>query len=222
MRNVGDKLIITHLLAFIAGVVVAYFALPTLQIRSFDSAVIAADIDPSELGRLQPIEARIAERRQALKGRLNAVELRTPLIIPVQGVRKHQLVDTYTQSRGTDRVHNAIDIMAPEGTPVLAAADGRIVKLWTSDAGGITVYQFNPGRTLSFYYAHLSRYAPQLTEGMTVRKGEVIGYVGYSGNANAEAPHLHFAVNKLPPDANWSDGDPVNPYPLLTGSEATP
>ena len=139
------------------------------------------------------------------------------LAMPVRGVAATQLADTFTQARGVDRVHDAIDIMAPEGTPVLAAADGKVVKLFDSKAGGITLYQFDPSERLVYYYAHLQGYAQGITEGMTIKHGEVIGYVGSTGNASPDRPHLHFAVGVLTPEKRWWDYTAINPYPLLTG-----
>lgn len=138
------------------------------------------------------------------------------LIIPVRGIQAAQLSNTFDDARGEDRVHEALDIMAPRGTPVLAAADGRIEKLFTSDAGGLTIYQFDPSETFTYYYAHLERYAPGLEEGQVVRRGDVIGEVGSTGNASPDAPHLHFAIFRLGPEKRWHQGEPINPYPLLT------
>lgn len=137
------------------------------------------------------------------------------LLVPVQGVRPDQLSDTFDDARGTDRMHEALDIMAPRGTPVLAVADGPVAKLFDSKAGGLTIYQFDPTSTYAYYYAHLDRYAPGLAEGQALRRGQVIGYVGSTGNADPAAPHLHFAVFRLGPEKNWWRGTPVNPYPLM-------
>lgn len=137
------------------------------------------------------------------------------LIIPVEGITTAQLSDTFTDARGTDRVHDAIDIMAPTGTPVRAVADGRIVKLFDSEAGGLTIYQFDADETVAFYYAHLDRYADGVAEGQAVRQGDLVGYVGYTGNASPEGPHLHFAIMVLGPEKNWWQGRAVNPYPYL-------
>jgi len=141
------------------------------------------------------------------------------LTLPVQGVAASQLSDTYTDSRASGaRSHDAIDIMAPTGTPVLAVEDGRIAKLFFSQGGGgITLYQFDPSERYAYYYAHLDRYADGLTEGHMLHRGQVIGYVGYSGNASATAPHLHFAIFKLGPKKEWWNGDALNPYPVLRG-----
>jgi murein DD-endopeptidase MepM/ murein hydrolase activator NlpD len=139
------------------------------------------------------------------------------LMIPVAGVEASQLSDTFTDARGNGRVHDAIDIMAPTGTPVIAADDGRVVKLFNSVPGGLTVYQFDPREKFTYYYAHLDRYAPGLVEGKILKRGELLGYVGYSGNASPAAPHLHFAISELGPEKRWWQGTAINPYPYLTG-----
>ncbi|NNU43324.1 M23 family metallopeptidase [Ramlibacter sp. B156] len=140
------------------------------------------------------------------------------LEIPVAGIARTALSDNYEQSRGSRR-HEAIDIMAPMGTPVVAVDDGRIAKLFTSKAGGLTIYQFDPKAQLAYYYAHLQRYADNLREGQDVRRGDLIGYVGVSGNSAANAPHLHFAVFKLGTPPKWWQGEAVNPYPALAVAE---
>lgn len=136
--------------------------------------------------------------------------------MPVKGVSSAALVDTYTQSRaGGARVHDAIDIMAPAGTPVLAALAGRVEKLFVSRDGGNTVYvRARDGATMA-YYAHLAAYAPGLAEGQVVKPGQVLGAVGATGNADPAAPHLHFALMRTTPQARWDEGEPFNPYPLL-------
>jgi len=136
------------------------------------------------------------------------------LIVPVVGVPRSKLRDTFDERRGATR-HEAIDIAAPRGTPVLAVGDGRIAKLFESVPGGHTVYQFDPDEKFAYYYAHLDGYAAGLKEGMPVKRGEVIGYVGTSGNAPPEAPHLHFAIFRLGPERHWWKGTPVNPYAFL-------
>jgi peptidoglycan LD-endopeptidase LytH len=143
----------------------------------------------------------------------------TGLAIPVAGIKPDQLVDTYTQARaGGQRTHDAIDIMAPEGTPVIAAAPGRIEKLFFSNGGGgVTAYVRSPDRRWSYYYAHLLSYAPGLAEGQQVRRGQVIGRVGHTGNANPAGPHLHFAILRMNPGERWWQGTAINPYPLLAG-----
>ena len=134
------------------------------------------------------------------------------LTLPVTGISAAQLNDTYTQARAAGAPHEALDIMAPTGTPVLAVEDGRIAKLFLSKPGGITLYQFDPGGEYAYYYAHLDRYADDIAEGVSVRKGQVIGYVGSTGNALTEAPHLHFAIFRLGPERQWWRGTPINPF----------
>lgn len=144
------------------------------------------------------------------------------LLIPVSGIEAAQLDDSFADGRGGTRVHEAIDIMAPAGTPVLAAADGRVAKLFSSKPGGLTVYQFDPGETVAYYYAHLDRYAENLAEGQQLKRGDLIGYVGSSGNADPAAPHLHFAVFMLGPEKQWWKGTAINPYPLLVSRGLQP
>lgn len=140
------------------------------------------------------------------------------MLLPVAGIKPSQLTDTFNQSRGSERRHEALDIMAARGTPVVAAVDGKVEKLFTSKQGGLTIYEFNTAATHVYYYAHLDRYAAGLVEGMPLRRGDVIGYVGSTGNASPEAPHLHFAIFELGPEKHWWQGIAINPYPLLTAS----
>jgi peptidoglycan LD-endopeptidase LytH len=135
-------------------------------------------------------------------------------IIPVQGVAASQLADTFNDRRDGRR-HDALDIPAPRGTPVIAAVEGNVVKLFHSKLGGTTAYQFDDSRTYCYYYAHLERYAPGLAEGTLLRQGEVLGYVGSTGNAQANAPHLHFEVHKLGPEKKWWKGEALDPLQLL-------
>lgn len=137
-----------------------------------------------------------------------------PLVIPVSGVAPEALMDTFEQGRPGHR-HEAIDIAAPRGTPVHAVDDGKVAKLFKSVPGGLTVYHFDPTGKLAYYYAHLDAYAPGLKEGAALRRGDVIGYVGSTGNAAPDAPHLHFAVFLLGPRREWWKGDAINPYPAL-------
>jgi len=143
----------------------------------------------------------------------------TDLVIPVAGVRGRDLIDTYTQARGGGtRLHEALDIMAPRGTPVVAAAAGTVEKLFLSKPGGKTIYVRSPDRGTIHYYAHLHDYAPGLAEGQTVRRGQALGTVGSTGNADPAGPHLHFAILRTAPQAKWWEpSTPVNPYPLLRG-----
>jgi len=112
-------------------------------------------------------------------------------------------------------VHEALDILAPKGTPVVAVEDGTVAKLFNSKAGGITLYQFDPGQEYAYYYAHLDRYEDGIKEGASLRRGQVIGYVGVSGNAPKDTPHLHFAVFRLTAEKHWWEGTPIDPFDIL-------
>ena len=150
-----------------------------------------------------------------------AVVAPSGLAIPVAGIGPGRLADTFTQARSGGRVHDAIDIMAPRGTPVVAAAPGTVEKLYFSNSGGgITAYVRSPDRRWTYYYAHLDAYAPGLREGARVRRGEAIGTVGSTGNADPAGPHLHFAIHLMASDERWWQGRAVNPYPLLAGGGA--
>lgn len=183
--------------------------------------VPAAQID----GQLPPapvVEPKLFDADLPLRPELAAGETApTPtmpgkLLVPVQGIASSQLTDTFHQPRGEQRQHEALDIMAPTGTPVVAAADGKVVKLFQSKPGGLTVYQFDPSEEYAYYYAHLDRYADNLKEGMEVKRGDIVGYVGATGNADPAAPHLHFAVVALTPEKQWWRGTPLNPFPLMS------
>jgi peptidoglycan LD-endopeptidase LytH len=143
-------------------------------------------------------------------------ELRASLRIPVQGVAASSLRDTYEEARGS-RVHQALDILAPRGTPVLSATSGRVLKLHQSGAGGLMVYAADSTSRFILMYGHLDRYAAGLTEGMAVRQGQTIGYVGTTGNAPPGTPHLHFAIARGRPSVAWWRGTAINPFPLLAG-----
>ncbi|MEO8537717.1 MAG: M23 family metallopeptidase [Betaproteobacteria bacterium] len=136
------------------------------------------------------------------------------LIVPVQGVVRSALRDTFNDVRG-ERLHEALDIAAARGTPVLAADDGRVAKLYTSRAGGLTLYQFDPTSKVAYYYAHLDHYAPGVREGVALRRGDVVGYVGTTGNVPPNAPHLHFAIFALADSRQWWRGTAINPFPYL-------
>ncbi len=135
------------------------------------------------------------------------------LAFPLPGF-EHALRDNFNEKRGV-RQHAALDIMAPRGTPVRAVDDGRIAKLYRGPMAGISIYQFDPATTRVYFYAHLDRYAADLKEGQPVARGDVIGYVGSTGNAPERAPHLHFAIHELGPDKRWWKGKAINPYALL-------
>lgn len=182
-------------------------ALPTAEARKVKPAGEIAVIDP----KTGPTVA-IAE----------GVEVGPAgLVVPVRGVQTSQLVDTFTAARaGGARVHDSIDIMAPDGTPVMAATSGTVEKLYFSKGGGgITIYVRSPDQRWLYYYAHLQGYAPGLAEGQQVQRGQIIARVGSTGNAAASGPHLHFAINQMKDGEKWWQGTPINPYPLLAGKQ---
>ena len=166
---------------------------------------------PSPRSQLQP---------QTQGGDANATLASMRLLLPVEGVRPEELRDTFSDSRSEGRVHDSIDIIAPRNAPVLAATDGRVVKLFRSVKGGITLYQLAAAdERVVLYYAHLERYADGLAEGHFARRGETIGYVGDTGNASPGNTHLHFQIYRIADPKHFWTGDNVNPYPLLRGAQ---
>lgn len=146
---------------------------------------------------------------------ISATEADAPAIgPPFESLKRTELQESFNEIHHGHR-HEAIDIMKPRGTPILAVSDGTIVKLFHSVPGGITIYEFDNSGTYCYYYAHLDRYAEGLREGIKVSRGQVIGYVGISGNAEANAPQLHFAINRLDSQKRWWTGEPIDPYPIL-------
>lgn len=212
--------------AFAVGAVLVVAAVVAFGSRMETSTqvqtpIAAASIKPApKASPSPPAEARSPAPAAAATSSLAALaddadlsQLRSrALTLPVQGVTAVQLTDTYTQARAAGVPHEALDIMAARGTPVLAVEDGPVAKLFSSKPGGITIYQFDPGSQYAYYYAHLDRYADGLAEGVNLRKGQVIGYVGSTGNASPDAPHLHFALFKLGPERQWWRGTPLNPF----------
>lgn len=166
-----------------------------------------------------PVAAAAAPAATAVAPVAPVESLSGTLAVPVAGVARSALVDSYHQRRGA-RPHEAIDIVASRGTPVFAVADGTLTKLFRSVPGGLTVYQLDASGSYFFYYAHLDRYAPGLQEGAALRRCQLIGYVGSSGNARADAPHLHFAVFKANAKHQWWRGTPLNPFTALAGASA--
>jgi len=191
----------------------------TFAVIAFLLAMILAPAAPQGVsdGRapsVREIEAAIGA------GRGDAQVAPSGLAIPVAGVRAAQLSDTYSQARGGGRVHDAIDIMAPAGTQVVAAAGGTVEKLFFSrGGGGITAYVRSPDGRFIYYYAHLQGYAPGLREGVGIRRGDPIGTVGSTGNASPAGPHLHFAIHAMAQGERWWQGRAINPYPLLAGRD---
>lgn len=185
-------------------------AAPSLEVTAAPSPLPtpSPEIPQVEPGLSSTPAAPAEQSRDSFVGQVN-------LVIPVLGVKPEQLLDTFADARSEGRSHDAIDIAAPAGTPVVAALEGEVVKLFQSEKGGITIYQLSPDKKLVFYYAHLQRYSDGIHEGKYLRQGEVIGYVGDTGNAGAGNYHLHFSIATITdPKRHW-DGMTINPFPLL-------
>ncbi len=178
-------------------------------------AAAPAAVAPVTVAPVPSLVSAAAPVQQASPADSTTVKPPENLMVPVAGVKASQLVDTFEQSRGSERRHEALDILAPRGTQVFAVADGKVVKLFDSVPGGITLYQFDATEKYAYYYAHLDSYAPSVTEGTWLKRGDLVGIVGSTGNANPAAPHLHFAIFELTPEKKWWQGRPINPYPLL-------
>ena len=219
------------ILVFLAGALVGanavYFVMTRDAPRPPDALVIERAPTPPSVRPGEPVlpveSIRPLRAEPATPAALPAAPLvasPSGLLVPVEGIPASALSNTFEDARGSDRVHEALDIMAPHGTPVLAVADGHVEKLFDSKQGGLTLYQFEPGGRYAYYYAHLDSYAAGLVEGKSLRQGEVVGYVGSTGNADTAAPHLHFAVFVLGPERAWFKGTAINPYPLLAAPAA--
>jgi murein DD-endopeptidase MepM/ murein hydrolase activator NlpD len=227
------KWLITFILGVLVGAAILFVALqdvpekPATEVAA--TAPAAPGIPASQIeGQLPPapvvvpnledadLPLRPTPDANATAGAAAPMRMPGKLLVPVQGIKSAQLTDTFYQPRGEQRQHEALDIMAPTGTPVLAVADGKVAKLFHSKPGGLTVYQFDPTEQFAYYYAHLDRYADGIAEGMEVKRGTLIGYVGVTGNSDPNAPHLHFAVVALTPEKQWWKGTPLNPFPLMS------
>jgi murein DD-endopeptidase MepM/ murein hydrolase activator NlpD len=216
------------LLLFLAGVLVGANVVYFLLVRGHGAPVAPAVAVPARSVVAVPARTAVASPQPARtpapvpSAKTSPAAAPSPgldsLLLPVAGVIPDQLTDTFDQARDGTRRHEALDIMAARGTPVLAASDGTIAKLFTSVPGGLTIYEFDPTQTWAYYYAHLDRYAPGLAEGQALHRGDVIGYVGSTGNAREDAPHLHFAIFRLGPEKQWWKGTAIDPYPLLATS----
>jgi peptidoglycan LD-endopeptidase LytH len=178
------------------------------------SAVIAGSKTPAPASPSGPPPPQNTSPPASTPPAVGTVATSLHLAMPIAGVDPEELEDTFNEVHD-GRKHEALDIPAPRGTPVMAVAEGDVVKLFTSKLGGLTVYQFDNTQTYCYYYAHLDRYATGLKENALLRKGDVLGYVGSTGNASADAPHLHLEVIKLGPDKKWWGGSPIDPLPLL-------
>ena len=178
-------------------------------------AAANVDVKPSPKSEPRPVTAPAAPATPMLSANPFEDLRRRNLTLPVDGIKREDLRDTFNELRGGSRRHEAIDVLAPRNTPVLAVEDGKIARLFYSDAGGITIYQFDPTTSYVYYYAHLERYADGLKEGDSIKRGQVIAYVGTTGNAPRNTPHLHFAIFKLTDQKNWWQGTPIDPYSVL-------
>lgn len=197
---------------FFLGLVIVGVA-AFLAMTSFGGpSPVASGVKARSAKAVDHVEEVVRERLARLRGQ--ATELPV-LAVPVQGLSRAAIVDTWGQARGEGREHHGTDMPAAAGTPVLAAADGTVEKLFASRLGGTTLYERSPDRRWTFYYAHLAGYAPGIAEGQAVRAGQVIGYVGDTGDAGAGNYHLHFGLQRTTPDQHWYQGDDVNAYPLL-------
>jgi len=192
------------------GVIVLVLLLLGLRILGPPGSTAPA---PQQAGSGDAVAA--ARLPPALGADVIALRART-LLYPVEGIAPNTLRDSFTEGRA-GHLHEAVDILAPRGTRVLAVDDGRVAKLFNSVRGGLTVYQFDPDETYCYYYAHLDGYVPWLEEGALVRKGAVLGYVGTTGNATKDTPHLHFSIFKLGPERRWWEGTPINPFGIWGG-----
>lgn len=227
------KWLITFILGVLVGAAILFVALqdvpdkPATEVAA--TAPAAPGIPASQIeGQLPPapvvvpnledadLPLRPTPDANAAAGTAAPTTMPGKLLVPLQGIKSAQLTDTFYQPRGEQRQHEALDIMAPTGTPVVAVADGKVAKLFHSKPGGLTVYQFDPTGQFAYYYAHLDRYADGIAEGMEVKRGTLIGYVGVTGNSDPNAPHLHFAVVALTPEKQWWKGTPLNPFPLMS------
>ena len=198
-----------------ATVVVPVPAPPPANPAALPSApVVVTDLTEADLP-LRPAQPVPLPALEGGAAATSAAASMPKLMVPVEGLKYAQLSDNFDQPRGAERHHEALDIMAPTGAKVFAVADGKIAKLFNSKPGGLTVYEFDTTEKFAYYYAHLDKYAEGLKEGATVKRGDLIGYVGFTGNANPAAPHLHFAVIELTPEKQWWKGTPLNPYPLM-------
>lgn len=220
-------LVIVYLV--VVHVALIYFVGDWLLTRyvSFDNSQTASVNDPTEKTKVAtpiPVPEEFADQipDQPTPAPSFVPSNDTALAIPVLGVRPEALTDTFSSARSEQRTHDAIDIMAPAGTPVVAAADGEIIKFFDSERGGITIYQTTADRRFVLYYAHLQRRADDIAVGMTVRKGTTIAYVGDTGNAGAGNFHLHFSIARITDPKRMWEGDYLNPYPILRFGQSLP
>ena len=228
-RGRGGFLSLVFAAWFVAGALTGWWlrggpprSLPSGAIRATDAvlqaasphAVVSEAAPPTEvIG--EPTDSAAIPRPADAIDELASRRLRPP----IDDTKFEKLKGMFAETRGSDRLHEAIDILAPKGTPVHAVEGGTIAKLFYSRAGGITVYEFDPDQRFCYYYAHLDRYATGLETGQRVSQGDIIGYVGTSGNAPANTPHLHFAIFALDANHHWWQGRALDPYLVFERSK---
>jgi murein DD-endopeptidase MepM/ murein hydrolase activator NlpD len=206
--------------AFYAGRVTASRPIAILPPRQDDTGnrarILEPGMNPGPPPQVQPEIPAPQSPPMIVQSPAPAPSVNLHIGLPLANLKAADIQDTFDQARSGDHHrHEATDIMAPRGTPVLAVDSGLVKKLFNSKAGGLTIYQFDAAERYCFYYAHLDRYGAGIREGLLVKRGDVIAYVGSTGNADPDAPHLHFAIFELGPEKQWWKGTPINPYPLL-------
>jgi murein DD-endopeptidase MepM/ murein hydrolase activator NlpD len=201
---------LTFLAGFVSGGIVLYVWLWTGGVlKPYLTRVRAQNVSYAST------PAKVAPPQALAPPPAGSIDKPGAMALPIAGLTAAQLQDTFDSARPGGRAHQATDILAPRGTPVHAMVDGAIQKLFYSKAGGNTIYEFDEGGVYCYYYAHLDGYAAGLTEGQHARRGDVIGYVGTTGDASPDTPHLHLAIFKLGPEKQWWKGEAINPYPVL-------
>lgn len=217
-RNRALILAASCLCIILSAVLLMNLETPRGPITGYNS-VLAGSSRSIPLSMKEPVIPIPPEAGTVSDADVDALRIRN-LLIPVEGVTASQLHDSFYSTRSEGRIHQALDIMAARDTPVVATDDGRVMKLHQSDRGGIMVYQSDPSGIYVYYYGHLSHYADGLFEGKRLKRGEVIAYVGDTGNAGVGNYHLHFGISKMSAPGKWSGGEPINPYPLLTAGQS--
>jgi murein DD-endopeptidase MepM/ murein hydrolase activator NlpD len=214
-RREGGRLVPAFFACFAAGVLTGWWLRGGPPAPAVSHIVDAPSVVAMSKGEAAPSRTPVATIGPAADGEAVDVLRHRSLRVPIDNADVEQLKGMFGESRGGTRAHEAVDMLAPRNTPIHAVEDGAIAKLFTSQAGGLTIYQFDPSERFCYYYAHLERYAAGLADGKRVSRGDVIGYVGTSGNAPANTPHLHFAIFELGPEHHWWQGRPIDPYEVL-------
>jgi peptidoglycan LD-endopeptidase LytH len=226
-RRDSDRLIPAFVACFAAGMMTGWWLhggppTPAVSVATEPAVIDAAPAKTSAepRGATPPSRAReaVATSGNASEEAFEALRQRV-LRVPIDNADVGRLKGMFAEKRGSNRAHEAVDILAPRNSPIHAVEDGTIEKLFTSKAGGLTIYQFDPTARYCYYYAHLESYASGLHEGQHVARGEIIGYVGTSGNAPANTPHLHFTIFELGRGKRWWEGKPIDPYRVFANHE---